>query len=143
MSLASLIASQDLSLGEIARRAERRGFSSLTKSTLSRMLHQPIHDFPKTRTIYALAAGLDVDPLTVVKHCAISLGMVPNWVESPEGDCGIVLTRNEKDAADPEFLRENLRIAARQTRKRREELGLDSSRFGDNDSAPDEPQGDD
>lgn len=69
-------------LGELARQA-----GAPTEPNWSHLANKKIQEFPKVRTIHALAAALEVQPAEIVLAAAASLDMSPNEIVRAAAAC--------------------------------------------------------
>lgn len=109
MTLAELIRLRKEQLGlsfrQLGQRAKDAG--AAVEPNWSHLANRELTEFPKTKTIHALAAALEVDVDEVVDAVLESIGLRTHRVPplAPRGDGWIVVFANDLSAEDQEALR--------------------------------------
>jgi transcriptional regulator with XRE-family HTH domain len=108
-----------LSFRQMGKRAKDAGAE--VEPNWSHLANRPLREFPKARTIHALAHALDVTPEEVA-HCALeSLGLCAKHTDSivRPGDRWIVISTDDLSPDDEAVIRKAINEAMTKLRTRK------------------------
>lgn len=104
-----VIERDELSFAKLCQRARERNLDYLTSPVLSLIWRGELKEYPKPRTIEALAAALNVSYGTVLNACTLQLGRPHIW----HGPGATVIVDDEITPGTARELERRVRRAAR------------------------------